>query len=81
MPRGSRLPCRPTWLQSRRMREPIAPDSMPTDPSQQVLITRAFAVAEVAEVAAKRLIPALDRDRAEYLVASALLEEEWVGQQ
>lgn len=73
------MPCRRAWLQSRRMREQTSPASVPTDPSQQAVITSAFAVAEVAVEHLVRVSPTLDRDRVEYVVASVLLEEAWVG--
>lgn len=62
------------------MREPIAPDSMPADPSQRVLIQTAFEVGGVAAERLGQIVPAIDRDRAEYAVAGVLLEEAWVGQ-
>lgn len=61
------------------MREQTSPASVPVDPSQQAVITRAFAVAGVAAEHLVCISPTLDRDRAEYAVASALLEEAWVG--
>ena len=61
------------------MREPSSPASIPVDPSQQAVITRAFAVAEVAAEHLVRVSPTLDRDQAEYAVASAVLEEAWGG--
>lgn len=61
------------------MREPIAPASIAVEPSHQAVITKAFAVAEVAAEHLVRVSPILDRDRVEYVVASALLEEAWVG--
>lgn len=76
---ASALACRRAWLQSRRMREPTSPASTPVEPSQQSVITRAFAVAEVAAEHLVSVSPALDRDRAEYAVASAVLEEAWGG--
>lgn len=79
MVRETGLPCRRAWLQSRRMREPSSPASIPVDPSQQAVITRAFAVAEVAAEHLIRVSPTLDRDRVEYVVASVLLAEAWGG--
>ncbi|EKA60993.1 hypothetical protein B277_09627 [Janibacter hoylei PVAS-1] len=61
------------------MREQTSPASVPTDPSLQAVITSAFAVAEVAVEHLVRVSPTLDRDRVEYVVASVLLEEAWVG--
>lgn len=61
------------------MREQTIPASIPIDPPQQAVITRAFAVAEVAAEHLVRISPTLDRDRVEYVVASVLLEEAWVG--
>lgn len=61
------------------MREQTNSASMPIEPSQQAVITRAFAVAEVAAGHLVRDSQRLDRDRVEYVVASALLEEAWVG--
>ena len=57
------------------MREQTIPASIPIDPPQQAVITRAFAVAEVAAEHLVRISPTLDRDRVEYVVASVLLEE------
>lgn len=64
------------------MREPTSPASMPADPSQasQALIERAFEVGRVAAESLAQIVPALDRGRAEYAVASVLLEEAWVSQ-
>lgn len=47
--------------------------------SQQTLINAAFEAAERATQIMSAHAPALDRDRAEYAVASALLEEAWVA--
>lgn len=76
---GAALPCHCAWLQSRRMREPTSPASMPTDLSQQALIERAFKVGLVATESLAQIVPALDRDRTEYAVATALLEEAWIS--
>jgi len=48
--------------------------------SQQPLISAVFEVAERATNDLTHLIPDLDRDRAEYAVASVLLGEAWVAQ-
>ena len=77
--RSAQAACPRTWLQSRRMREQTNSASMPIEPSQQAVITRAFAVAEVAAGHLVRDSQRLDRDRVEYVVASVLLEEAWVG--
>ena len=61
---------RSTWLQSRRMRAT----------NQQALITGVFEAAEHATDSLTHLVPDLDRDRAEYAVASVLLDEAWVAQ-
>lgn len=61
------------------MREQTIPASIPIDSSQQAVITSAFAVAEVAVEHLVRVSPTLDRDQAEYAVASAVLEEAWGG--
>ena len=53
---------------------------MPADPSQRVLIQTAFEVGGVAAERLGQIVPAIDRDRAEYAVAGVLLEEAWVGQ-
>lgn len=47
--------------------------------NQQTLITAVFEAAERATQNLTHLIPDLDRARAEYAVASALLEEAWVS--
>ena len=60
----------PAWLQSWRMRAT----------NQQTLISAAvFEAAERATQDLTHLVPDLDRDRAEYAVASVLLEEAWVA--
>ena len=48
--------------------------------SQQTLISTVFEAAERATQDLTHLVPDLDRDRAEYDVASVLLEEAWVAQ-
>lgn len=48
--------------------------------NQQALITAVFEAAERAIQDLTHLVPDLDRDRAEYAVASTLLEEAWVAQ-
>lgn len=60
---------RSTWLQSWRMRAT----------NQQELITAVFEAAERATQDLTHLVPDLDRDRAEYAVASTLLEEAWIA--
>ena len=47
--------------------------------SQQSLTTAVFEAAEHATKHLARFIPDLDRDRAEYAVATVLLEEAWVS--
>lgn len=47
--------------------------------SQQHLITAVFEAAERTTRDLTHLVPDLDRDRAEYAVASALLEKAWVS--
>lgn len=61
------------------MREQTSPASMPADPSQQALIERALEVGRVAAERLGQIVPALDRDRVEYTVASVIVEEAWVG--
>lgn len=63
--------CRPAWLQSRRIKRAT---------SQQTLISAVFDAAVSATNDLTHLVPDLDRDRAEYAVASVLLEEAWVAQ-
>lgn len=48
--------------------------------NQQTLISAVFEAAERAKNDLTQLVPDLDRDRAEYVVASVLLEEAWVAQ-
>jgi len=48
--------------------------------NQQELITAVFEAAERATQDLTHLVPDLDRDCAEYAVASVLLEEAWVAQ-
>lgn len=48
--------------------------------NQQSLISAVFKAAERATNDLTRLVPDLDRDRAEYALASVLLEEAWVAQ-
>lgn len=61
------------------MREQTSPVSMPAVPSQQALIERAVEVGRVAAESLAQIVPALDRDRTEYAVAGALLEEAWIS--
>ena len=61
---------RSTWLQSRRMHERVG---------QQAVITEVFDAAQEAVERLTHLIPDLARDRTEYALASALLEEAWVN--
>lgn len=62
---------RSTWLQSRRMKRAT---------NQQTLISTVFDAAKRATESLTHLVPDLDRDRAEYAVASVLLDEAWVAQ-
>ena len=48
--------------------------------NQQTLISAVFDAAERATQDLTHLVPDLGRDRAEYAVASVLLEEAWVAQ-
>ena len=48
--------------------------------NQQALISAVFDAAERATQDLTHLVPDLDRDRAEYAVASTLLEEAWIAQ-
>ena len=47
--------------------------------SQQSLISAAFDASNAALDSFTHLVPDLDRDRAEYALASVLLEEAWVS--
>lgn len=47
--------------------------------SQQSLITAVFAASQAAVDSITHLVPDLDQYRAEYAVASVLLEEVWVA--
>jgi len=47
--------------------------------NQQELIIAVFEAAERATDSLTHLVPDLDRERCEYAVASALLEEAWVA--
>lgn len=47
--------------------------------SPQTLISAVFEAAERATNDLTHLIPDLDRDRAEYAIASVLLEEAWLS--
>lgn len=53
---------------------------MKTATNQQTLITAVFEAAERGTQDLTHLVPDLDRDRAEYALASVLLEEAWVAQ-
>ena len=48
--------------------------------NQQTLLTAVFEAAERATDSLTHLVPDIDRDRTEYAVASALLDEAWVSQ-
>lgn len=48
--------------------------------NQQFLISAVFEAAERATNGITHVVPDLDRGRAEYAVASVLLEEAWVAQ-
>jgi len=50
---------------------------MERDTSQQSVITAVFEASNAAVARLTHLVPDLDRDRAEYAVASVLLEEAW----
>lgn len=47
--------------------------------SQQSLIAAVFEASNAAVDRLTHLLPGLDRDRAEYAVASVLLEEAWLS--
>lgn len=47
--------------------------------TSQQIITAVFEAAERATDSLTHLVPDLDRDRAEYAIASVLLEESWVA--
>lgn len=47
--------------------------------SQQSLIAAVFEASNAAVDRLAHLVPDLDRDRAEYAIASVLLEEAWVA--
>ena len=47
--------------------------------TQQTLITNVFEASSLAVERLAHLVPALDRDRLAYAVATALLEEAWVS--
>lgn len=47
--------------------------------SQQSLISAAFEASSAALDRFTQLVPDLDRDRAEYAIASVLLEEAWLA--
>ncbi len=48
--------------------------------SQQSLISAVFEATTLALDSITHLVPDLDRDRAEYALASVLLEEAWVSE-
>lgn len=48
-------------------------------PSQQALICAVFNASRLAAETLSHLVPDLDGNRAEYAVASTLLEEAWVS--
>lgn len=62
---------RRAWLQSRRMTSAAL--------SQRSLIAAVFEASNTALDRLIQLVPEVDRDRAEYAVATLLLEEAWVS--